>query len=230
MEIIALSSLVDALLAGLLWYILYQRRKKETTTSLLHTLQNYLLFFCGALFLTALTGALSYFFAQSYPHVLEALKIFTQLLFFVALAYLGRIAAALLLRRRGTAEFYLLLLLGVLASVASGAALYAPEFFEGSGALELIAAMSSSLFEVLLFGVWLLAGLSFLVEGLTAQLVTVRLRNLFFALSLILISFSFALRLYIHNVQPDALFLAIATSSLLSFIALYAASRKEYQL
>src|SRR3989344_6426939 len=52
MEIIALSSLVDALLAGLLWYILYQRRKKETTTSLLHTLQNYLLFFCGALFLT----------------------------------------------------------------------------------------------------------------------------------------------------------------------------------
>ncbi len=218
MQLIAWTALIDGIICLIIHRAVKKREKESDPTSLLHHFEQYFLYL--AIFLLILSLTIIYMLNQGASTFTGVALAVGHIVLWFALASFVRIPFQIFFSREAARQwFVIVLVLGLLGSVYEFAGIFSPETL-ALLPLGFVGTFLSQMPAILMFAVWIPAGVVFLVQGFSASDPLIRTRGFLLAAGLVLTAFSWILRMYVSSINLTVLISVVVVSSLLGFFAL----------
>jgi len=214
MEFIGYTALIDAVVVIASWVLLYTRSKKMQP---LNEKMKYLSYYLVSTGLFLVLIAYTIF-------ILPPSQMMSGLLVADLVLWLSMVVFILMMYA-GTKGQYKGTVIGVFLIFAAMRTIWQVSVIQGVDTLALLGGkvnyILSTLDQWLMYAVWLPAALILLMVGLNSDSALVRMRSVFFAIGLLLISFTWAFRFWgANSVSVDTGYVIVALGSVLGFILL----------
>jgi hypothetical protein len=214
MEFIGYTALIDAVVVLVSWVVLYTRQKKSQPVSEKSKyLSSYLVWTLIFLLLIAYTIFILPASQMMIGLLVADLVLWVSMVIFIIMMYAGTQG-----KQKG-------LLIGLFLIFAAMRTTWQVAVIQGTDTALLLGDkvnyLLSTLDQWLMYAVWLPAALVLLIVGLNSDSALVRMRSLFFAIGLLLISFTWAFRFWgAAGVSQDLGYAIVAIGSVVGFVLL----------